>query len=520
MNRTTLTGLIALGCALVAPLAAHAQDVDWNAELTQDVLRERGYSAQPGYGSKVSDYLETEMYVVSERLSRSNVKVLKRENKFPGVVEMSGYDQHELSLWPEYIQIIEVQNPDGSTVLLRRNLSPQEVEQLKLETAGTPRETIAAEMTAMSDGLILLGGALRQGIGNSSFADMLGEEGGSLETTAKGGGESLCDFYLQGVASIYQSPHITEQGRMDLDMRTKGMMGADGKLYPVNYVFGPACMLAGSAKELESLPAGSSPEAFARAQDDVFKAVNQSAKLVGDETVDGHTTKHIKVEGLDITQTMDDGSEATINQVSIWLDPQYYVRRRTRMEGTIKQGRKSEPFFMERENQDYRRVDETYLYEPYRQILKMGGMMNDKQRRELAKAQAELEKAKAQLAQMPPAQRAMVEGMMASQMAQLDNLVDNGAATVEIITTNVELNPGFADTPIITFSGSAHSETLVRMIQTDLAQLGFEPGPATGKINKATSDAISAYQASRNMAVNGAPSPELAAALQAEADAL
>ncbi|MEQ9315644.1 MAG: peptidoglycan-binding domain-containing protein, partial [Henriciella sp.] len=231
-------------------------------------------------------------------------------------------------------------------------------------------------------------------------------------------------------------------------------------------------------------------------------------------------TKHIKVEGLNLTQTMDDGSEATINQVSIWLDPEYYVRRKIRMDGTIKRGRKSEPFFMERENQDYRRVDDTYLYEPYREVMKIGGMMTDKQRRELAKAQSELEKAKAQLAQMPPAQRAMVEGMMASQMAQLDNLVDNGAATVEVITTEIEINPGFADTLIITLGGSAHSETLVRMIQTDLAKLGFEPGPATGTISKATSDAISAYQASRNMPVNGAPSPELAAALQAEASAL
>ena len=73
---------------------------------------------------------------------------------------------------------------------------------------------------------------------------------------------------------------------------------------------------------------------------------------------------------------------------------------------------------------------------------------------------------------------------------------------------------------ITTFGGSGHSETLVRMIQTDLATLGFEPGPATGRINKATSDAISAYQASRNIAVNGAPSTELAAALQAEVGAM
>jgi hypothetical protein len=517
MKISKLAGALMLGCALAATFSAHAEGVDWNDQLTREVLSERGIESDDYTAAML---LQTELYVKSERLSRSGVDVLKRRKEIPGVAPLTGSGNPQGGEFPEYVKVVAVQNPDGSTVLLAKELSPQEVEQLKLETAGTTREAVAAEMSLMSDGLMMLGGALRQGIGNSNFAELLGNESGTAEVIATGGGQKMCEVYFDSMATIYDNLDSTEKSRQVADMHMQGMMGPDGKLYPITYVLGPACMLAGSARELEALPEGSSPEAYAKAHDDTLKAVNKAAKMRGDETVDGHTTKRIDIEKVSLKQTMDDGSEVTINNVSIWLDPDYYVRRRIRMEGTMKRGRKSEPFFMERENQDYRRVGETYLYEPYREVMKVGGIMSDKDKRELAKAKKELESAKQQLAQMPASQRAMMEGMFASQMAQLESLVNNGAATVEVITTDIEINPGFADTMVTTFGGSSHSETLVRLIQTDLAKLGFEPGPVTGKINKATSDAISAYQASRNMTVNGSPSPELATALRADVDGL
>ncbi|MCA8889245.1 MAG: peptidoglycan-binding protein, partial [Parvularculaceae bacterium] len=68
-----------------------------------------------------------------------------------------------------------------------------------------------------------------------------------------------------------------------------------------------------------------------------------------------------------------------------------------------------------------------------------------------------------------------------------------------------------------TGSGAA---TLVRSIQTNLATLGFTPGPATGQVNAATKAAISSYQSSRGLSVDGEATPALARKLQDEVDAL
>lgn len=520
MKLSKLAGVLMLSCALATPLGAQAQDgfvgpspdVYWNDEIVQEMLLENGITAVSD--ADVADILAQEAVVQSERLSRSGVQVLKFTKNLPSVPGAAAGGG------TEYWQLIEVKNPDGSTSKFMKQMSPEEVRELELGAAGTSRDAIADQMDVMAEGFVLTGAALRDGIRSAGLGELLTDEDDMVDSIANGKGGEVCSGYFFVMEKVAAHPESRRDSSPGLNMMMKGMIGGDGKLHPMFYVMGPACMLAATAEELDTLPNPTTPEAYAQAESATRDAINKVAKLAGNEVVDGHNTKRIDVNGIAMTETLDDGSEVTINNVSMWLDTDYYVRRKFRMEGVIKRGRKSEPFFMERENQDYRRVGDTYLYEPYREVLKIGGMMDDKQRRELAKAQAELEKAKAQLAQMPPAQRAMVEGMMASQMAQLDNLVDNGAATVEIITTDIEINPGFADTPIITLGGSGHSETLVRMIQTDLATLGFEPGPATGKINKATSDAISAYQASRSMTVNGAPSPELAAALQAEVGAL
>ncbi len=512
----TVLGLASVLCVLHAAQADEfvgpQQDIDWNDQVTQEMLLENGII--PVNDADVADILAQEAVVQSERLSRSGVKVLKFTKHMPNVPGAAGGGG------TEYWQLMEVKNPDGSTSKFVRQMSPEEVRELEVGAAGMSRDAIADEMDVMAEGFVLTGAALRDGIRSAGFGELLGDENRIVDAIADGQGKSLCHHYFGNMENVASDPDSNDKSSAAGNMKMKGMIGPDGRIYPMFYVMGPACMLAATAEELDRVPNPITPERYAQAQAATREAINKVAKLVGDEVVDGHRTKHIVVDEISMKETLDDGSEVTINEMSIWLDPEYYVRRKFRMEGVIKRGGKTEPFFMERENQDYRRVGVTYLYEPYREVMKVGGIMSDKDRRELAKARKELQSAKQQLAQMPASQRAMMESMFASQMAQLESLVNDGAATVEVVTTDIEINPGFADTMITTLGGSAHSATLIRLIQTDLAKLGFEPGPATGKINAETSRAISLYQASRNMPVNGAPSPELATALAAEVGAL
>ncbi len=54
------------------------------------------------------------------------------------------------------------------------------------------------------------------------------------------------------------------------------------------------------------------------------------------------------------------------------------------------------------------------------------------------------------------------------------------------------------------------SNSMVRSIQTDLATLGYDPGPADGTTGQMTTDAIIRYQRDHQLLADGTPSPELA----------
>jgi peptidoglycan hydrolase-like protein with peptidoglycan-binding domain len=63
-------------------------------------------------------------------------------------------------------------------------------------------------------------------------------------------------------------------------------------------------------------------------------------------------------------------------------------------------------------------------------------------------------------------------------------------------------------------SSAASGNGLVRDIQSKLAQQGFNPGPADGKLGPKTRAAITQYQQKNNLLVDGNPSPELLARMQ------
>jgi peptidoglycan hydrolase-like protein with peptidoglycan-binding domain len=64
----------------------------------------------------------------------------------------------------------------------------------------------------------------------------------------------------------------------------------------------------------------------------------------------------------------------------------------------------------------------------------------------------------------------------------------------------------------------AVADDLTRMIQEDLARLGYEPGPATGEASTETIVAISKFQAEHDLEVSGEVSPQLAGIIKAAID--
>ena len=68
-------------------------------------------------------------------------------------------------------------------------------------------------------------------------------------------------------------------------------------------------------------------------------------------------------------------------------------------------------------------------------------------------------------------------------------------------------------------SVAVHADDLLRTIQTDLNDLGYDPGPATGELNMKTRLAIGKYEEANRLPVTGEPSFNLAVSISNQADA-
>ena len=137
----------------------------------------------------------------------------------------------------------------------------------------------------------------------------------------------------------------------------------------------------------------------------------------------------------------------------------------------------------------------------------------------MKKAQAELAKFEDQLAQMSDQERAMMERMVGPQIEQMRSMTDGGTVEMRLNTTGFVLDPDFSKSGAKSVVAGAEA-SLLRMIQTDLAKLGYAPGNTDGNLDKATVVAITRYQASKGIEINGKPSPQLAGMLAADVDAM
>jgi hypothetical protein len=211
-----------------------------------------------------------------------------------------------------------------------------------------------------------------------------------------------------------------------------------------------------------------------------------------------------------------DAGSMTIHKISLWIDAQKIVRLKTRMEGVMHQDGQSRDIFLETELKDYKNVPGTSLYEPYREIMRVGGVMDAKQQAEMQDAMKKMEEYEQQMASMPASQRAMMEKMIGPQMAQMRSMASGGAVEFEIITTSIEINPDL----MAPASLPAMAPNVVQIVQLHLVTLGYDPGNTDGELTKQTVVAISKYQAANGMEVTGQATPQLAGVLAAAVDAL
>jgi hypothetical protein len=328
-----------------------------------------------------------------------------------------------------------------------------------------------------------------------------------------------------------------------------GMLAATGS-DPWN-TMDPRVMMGGNAEFLRAAADAKRADQAYDPTDDArqslshMQAFMEKAELVGTETKDGRKAWHIRAEGLNHVERGNDG-EYRIEAISMYVDTAEYVPLSMKMDGTMSADGKTQPMTLETRQTDYRQVPGSNMYESYRQVMSMSGMLTPEQKAQMAEAQQQLAEFEKQKASMPPQQVAMMESMMGPQLKMLENMAKGKGVEFETVVNSIQVNPALTDVagnpcpgtgspavlavaaePVESAGGkvemvetapaepTGQADAMILMIQENLAALGYDVNP-TGKLDTSTAIAISQYEAENGMAVTGEPSPQLAGILAAE----
>lgn len=261
-----------------------------------------------------------------------------------------------------------------------------------------------------------------------------------------------------------------------------------------------------------------------------MREMRSKMRVNGFSTYNDREVVDIGADGLNMSQ-VSNGQEMNCQSMEMLIDTEWYVPVYFKMNCSVADGGETRQMSIERDTSDFRTVPGCGSYrEPFRAVMRIGGVMTPEQQAQMAEASVQLEEFEKQLASMPPEQRKMMEGMMGGQLDMIRGMA-SGGGVMEIVQETLELrcNTGLPDPAEFsqTFMGgmavpaaalqTVTRDNLLQMIQVDLEKLGYGPGNTQGLLDKPTAVAIAKFQAEKGMEVTGQPSPQLAGVLQAAA---
>lgn len=152
----------------------------------------------------------------------------------------------------------------------------------------------------------------------------------------------------------------------------------------------------------------------------------ETAKLVGTESVNGRDAFHLRSEDIEMSDA-NGNQDFDIQAFSIWIDTDKYVPIQMRMDGTASERGQERDVFIEQHWLDYRDVPDSNMYESYKRVSRMGGVLSPKEEQQMAEAREQMAEFDKQLASMPESQRKMMENMMGSRMESMRKMISSGA---------------------------------------------------------------------------------------------
>lgn len=512
------------GCTAVAFLCCIAlaatvrADVPPAVNVAFEVMADKGYSPTDLTSAQI---LEIEGVAKSERLSSGNVEIYEVNREIPGLTDMMP-DPNSIPGYgdgtgvAEYFEVVSM-DVDGETMRFARAVPPEEIGRRKVEAGGITRGEFADFLEMYSGSLILIGATLREnmpGLGPLAGSPSRDRpEGVPMDMGSPAVSSFMavdCLQWGQGMSDDDDQRLLLPHSDAPLSEEERSKILDDSWVSPdpLTFLTGPACALAFGAGVMRAADLTDEEKKAAIAQ--AREATNDRVELAGREEVDGRPTYRLEMNDLALSQPTQDGGQVDFNSATVWIDAEYFVRRKMRMEGVMHAEGESQEFFLESLDQDYRNVPGSQLYEPYRTVLRTGGMITPEQQREMQAAMAEMENLERQLASMPASQRAMVERMVGDKIDQARSLATGGAVEFVMLTTSIVINPDFGAAPSLLDD----EPELVRAIQQGLTRLGYDPGPVTGQMNQQTAVAIVRFESDRGMEVTGQATPAVAAAIR------
>jgi hypothetical protein len=340
--------------------------------------------------------------------------------------------------------------------------------------------------SALQAGLPALGGAL-----GGATGEQLGQVAGSL--AALGDGSILGQLGKIGLGQIKRL--LTQRlvgtvarsiggplGGQVADAVTGGGAADSGQFGPVGGVptaagplgqggmvihIGPGVgqllggLLGGGDKADRQIDVG--PGAMGLDAFEAMRLVGRSARVAGTEPRGGHDSWILSVDDRE-TLGLFKAEEFTPTAVRLYIDRELYVLRGVSMEGSVVDQPGTGPVTVDVTLEDYR--DVAGMLDPFRTVMAMGGTgmaMSEDERRQLEGGMGEYRTAMAQmekeLAELPAAQRAMVESMMREQMPRMEQVADQFEAMatgqgMEFVVQVLEIEANVARPPALRIWGT------------------------------------------------------------------
>ena len=184
-----------------------------------------------------------------------------------------------------------------------------------------------------------------------------------------------------------------------------------------------------SKTELAKEKAKEPGEAAANLQ--LINEIKSQTRIIGRGTSDGVDVIELGADDLNVVQQTDDGT-FTMNKVRIFVDEERYLPVRFKIDGILEQGSDSRAISIERIDSQFTNPEGCEnLYKPQKSVMKMGGILTDKELAEITEAEGQLQELEQQLASMPKAQQDMMMKMMGPQIKMIRSMAAGGGIEVE-----------------------------------------------------------------------------------------